>query len=669
MTTRGLPLLAVLSVALLATALTIPCVAEETVPLTSLDLESMSAGWGTALANRSIRNEPLLLDGKRYEAGVGTHADSAMRIRVGGATRFTALVGIDDSVIKHHGKGAGSVVFRVWGDGEKLFESDVMRAGDPPKPIDVNLTGKKTVLLEVTDAGDGIFADNANWVDAKFTVQGEKPKAVDPYSEGRVILTPKPGPVPKINGPRLFGVRPGRPFLYRIPCTGTRPIEFRVDSLPEGLQVDSKWGMITGTAPKAKGEYRMTFSAKNGHGHAEKEFTLVVGDTLSLTPQMGWNSWYIFYHAVTGKDMRDAADAMVVSGMADYGYMYVSIDDCWMKRKGDTPYRDENGAVLPNAKFPDMKGMVDYIHSHGLRAGTYISPGPWTCAGYVGSAGHERTDAEKFAEWGFDLLKYDLCSYGAIKANRTNTVAGLQKPYRQMGDILKTLDRDIVLNICEYGLGNVWEWGAEVGGNSWRTTGDLGLAAGSRLPGCLKIGLNNMRHWKHAGPGGWNDPDYLLIGYIRDARKAGQKQASIRCKLTGHEQYSYMSMWCLMAAPLFYSGDMTQLDDFTLNVLCNSEVLDVNQDALGKQAEPVVYEDDVLVLAKPMEDGSLAVGLFNLGERERTIKVDWKTLGLSGKQRVRDLWRQKELGECEGAFEASVARHGVVLVRMRGERD
>ena len=656
-------------VALFCALLPLRTSAEERLPLASLGVETMTAGWGTAQANLSIRREPLLLGGKKYEAGVGTHADSAMRIWVNGATQFQALVGIDDSVIRHHGKGAGSVVFRVWGDGEKLFDSGVMRAGDTPKPVDVDLTGKKIVLLEATDAGDGIFADNANWVNAAFTVNGKKPEAVDPYSEGRVILTPKPGPAPKINGPRLFGVRPGKPFVYRIPCTGTRPIEFQVESLPEGLEVDTRSGIITGPAPKTEGEYRMTFAAKNDHGRAEKEFTLVVGDTLSLTPQMGWNSWYIFYHAVSEEDMRNAADAMVKSGMADYGYMYVSIDDCWMKKKGDTPYRDENGAVLPNAKFPNMKGMVDYIHSHGLRAGTYISPGPWTCAGYVGSAGHEKTDAEKFAEWGFDLLKYDLCSYGAIKANRTNTVAGLQKPYRQMGDILKTLDRDIVLNICEYGLGNVWEWGAEVGGNSWRTTGDLGLTAGSRLPGCLKIGLSNMQHWEHAGPGGWNDPDYLLIGWIRDARKAGLEQASIPCKLSGHEQYSYMSMWCLMAAPLFYSGDMTQLDEFTLNVLCNSEVLDVNQDALGKQARPVVYEDGVLVLAKEMEDGSSAVGLFNLGERERTIKVDWKTLGLSGKQRVRDLWRQKELGEFEDGFEAEVERHGVVLVRMRSGRD
>ena len=647
--------------ALLCAFVLLPHLSASELPLSSLDVDKMSAGWGTSQADKSIQKKPLSLAGKVYPSGVGTHAYSTLRVQIGGATRFTALVGVDDEA----GKGLGSVIFRVWADGQKLFDSGVMRSGDMPQKVDVNLAGKKNLLLEVDDAEDGIKYDNADWAEAMFVVEGEMPKVLDPYEEGRIILTPKPGPAPKINGPRLFGVRPGKPFFYRIPCTGIRPIKFKAVSLPEGLFLDSETGIITGRAPSTKGDYRMTLTAENRQGQAEKEFTLVVGDTLSLTPQMGWNSWYIFYHHVTDDDMRRAADAMITSGMADYGYMYICIDDCWMKREGNTPYRDKNGSILPNANFPEMKKLVDYIHSYGLRAGTYTSPGPWTCAKYVGSAGHERADAEKFAEWGFDLLKYDLCSYGDIEANHTDTLVGLQKPYRQMGDILKTLDRDVVFNLCEYGFGDVWKWGTEVGGHSWRTTGDLGLQSDSKLPGCLKIGLRNMKHWKYAAPGGWNDPDYLLIGRIRDAKRGRNNPESIPCKLTGHEQYSYMSMWSLMAAPLFFSGDMTQLDEFTLNILCNTEVIDVNQDPLGKQAEPVLHEDNMLVLAKPMEDGSLAVGFFNLGEVQRKIKVDWKTLGIAGKQRVRDVWRQKELGVHDNSFEAMIDRHGVALIRVR----
>jgi alpha-galactosidase len=227
--------------------------------------------------------------------------------------------------------------------------------------------------------------------------------------------------------------------------------------------------------------------------------------------------------------------------------------------------------------------MVDYIHGKGLRAGIYISPGPWTCAGYVGSYQHERSDAEKFAEWGFDFLKYDWCSYGEVYEQRMkqtrDDLLEKKRPYQLMGDILKTLDRDIVFNLCQYGMSDVWQWGGEVGGNCWRTTGDLGLAGGADLPGFYQIGFSNAEHFKYAKPGQWNDPDYILIGWVGDAHNQAVGKPT---SLTPNEQYSYMSMWCLMAAPLIFSGDMEKLDDFTLNILCNAEVIEVDQDPLGR---------------------------------------------------------------------------------------
>jgi alpha-galactosidase len=220
-----------------------------------------------------------------------------------------------------------------------------------------------------------------------------------------------------------------------------------------------------------------------------------------------------------------------------------------------------------------------------------------------------------------------------------------------------------VLNLCQYGMGDVWKWGGAVGGNCWRTTGDLGLHRGSRLPGFYHIGMSNARHWQHAQPGQWNDPDYILIGWVGSAHA---QAVGTETTLTGNEQYSYMSLWSLMAAPLFFSGDMAKLDDFTLNVLCNAEVIDVNQDALGKQAKPVVVmNDETLVLARPLEDGSVAVGLFNLWEVPREIKVTWDQLGIRGTHRVRDLWRQCDLADADGDYAAVVPRHGVHLVRMQ----
>jgi len=476
-------------------------------------------------------------------------------------------------------------------------------------------------------------------------------------AQGKVILTPKPGPEPRINGPKVFGVRPGRPFLYRIPCTGERPVKFGVKNLPAGLAVDGMTGIISGAAPAAAGKYPMTLLAGNGKGSAEREFTLVVGDTLALTPPMGWNDWYIHYDQVTEKHMRAAADTMIASGMADYGYMYVNVDDCWMKKKGETPLRDAKGVILPNAKFPDIKGMVDYIHGRGLRAGIYTSPGPWTCAGYAGASGHEELDAATFVAWGFDFLKYDWCSYGDEAAGADREKA--MKPYKQMGDILKKQSRDIVYNLCQYGMSNVWEWGGSVGGNGWRTTGDLGNEASDALPGFLKIGLSNAGHFAFAKPGQWNDPDYILIGWVGNT---GEQRPT---PLTGDEQYTYMSMWCLMAAPLIFSGDMSKLDDFTLNILCNSEVIEIDQDVLGKQGRIIRKTADEMVMVKELEDGSKAVGLFNLGVTPKGVSVSFRDLAIGGKAKIRDLWRQKDLGNFRDTYATRVNPHGVVLIRIK----
>ncbi|MFO8012060.1 MAG: NPCBM/NEW2 domain-containing protein [Phycisphaerae bacterium] len=660
--------LSVVLAAALAAAHPGVCPAAETVPLSALDLSKMSAGWGEPQVDRNCIAKPLAIAGRRFDHGVGTHAASALHVRLDGrALRFTARVGVDDSA-----GGKGSVRFQVYADGTKRFDSGVMKGGEPAKRVDVDLKDAERLLLLVTSAGDDIHHDHADWAEAEFTVAGAKPEAVDrpALDEERVILTPPPGPEPHINGPAVYGCRPGRPLLYRIPCTGTRPMAFAAADLPASLDLDAKTGILTGAAPQEKGRYAVTLRATNDAGTDERALTIVVGDTLALTPPMGWNDWYTWYHRITADDVRKAADAMVASGMADAGYQYVNIDDCWMVKPGSNDPalaaepRGPDEPIRPNRHFPDMKGLADYVHARGLKIGLYTSPGPRTCAGYEGTWQHERVDAEQFAEWGFDFLKYDWCSYGGVakKHNLGQGLERLKRPYRQMGEILASLPRDIVYNLCQYGMGNVWEWGAEVGGNCWRTTGDLGLRASGRLPGAFHIGLANARHWEHAQPGHWNDPDYLLIGYVGNARRSDAPPQMTR--LTPNEQYAYMSMWCLMAAPLIYSGDITRLDDFTLNVLCNPEVIAVDQDPLGRQGRPVVRTDEALVLAKPMADGSLAVGLFNLSEVAREMTVTWEQLDLDGPCRVRDLWRQKDLGEADGKYTATVKRHGVMLVRL-----
>jgi alpha-galactosidase len=206
-------------------------------------------------------------------------------------------------------------------------------------------------------------------------------------------------------------------------------------------------------------------------------------------------------------------------------------------------------------------------------------------------------------------------------------------------------------------MGKVWEWGADVGGHCWRTAGDLGF----ELDRVFEVALANATHREWSKPGAWNDPDYIQIGYIGAAQEMGQSKP---CPLTPSEQYSFMSLWCLMAAPLFYSGDMSRLDEFTINVLCNPEVIDVDQDPLGQSAAVVKLGEDTFLMVKTLEDGSKAAGLFNRGEITKPVTARWQDLGLSGKQTVRDLWRQRTLGTFDGQFEAPVPRHGVVMVRL-----
>ncbi|HEX2974242.1 MAG TPA: putative Ig domain-containing protein [Tepidisphaeraceae bacterium] len=466
-----------------------------------------------------------------------------------------------------------------------------------------------------------------------------------------------------MNGPKLYGVRPNSPFLFRIPATGQRPMTFAAEGLPAGLTLDSQTGIITGKLA-APGNHKVTLTAKNALGEARREFTVVVGNTLALTPPMGWNSWYIHYDRVSDKDMRDAADAMIKSGMADYGYQYVNIDDCWPVKPDSKnpeiggPARDRNGRLLTNKRFPDMKALTDYIHSKGLKAGTYTSPGPLTCAGYEGAFQHEALDAQTFAQWGFDFLKYDWCSYTQVAGG--NKHEHFVKPYKLMWDELQKLDRDIIFNLCQYGMDNVWEWGGQVG-HCWRTTGDLGLEGGQLSRGIFKVGLFNATLTDYARPGQWNDPDYILIGWVGDANRMGEGRPT---SLTPSEQYTHMSMWALMAAPLIFSGDMTKLDPFTLNILCNNEVIEIDQDPLGRQARIITKTADTLILLKDLEDGSKALGLFNLSPVPAKLTADFASLKLAGPQRVRDLWQQKDLGVLKDSFSVTLPRHGCALVRL-----
>jgi len=618
---------------------------------------------GRARIDHSTMNHDLSIAGQSFTNGLGTRAQSQLIFDLQGkAHSFYGKVGIDDEVPK----GNGSVVFKLIGDNKKvLWQSPVMHSGDAAQEVNVALKGVKMLTLIADDNNDGNRGDDADWVDVKIVTDVEPVAKLAPR-EPAVVLTPKPARTPRINSAKVFGVRPEHPFLFTIAATGDRPMTFTADGLPQGLQLDATSGHITGVL-KDKGEYTVTLHAKNKRGEAQQEFKIICGSQIGLTPAMGWNSWNCFASAVTADKVKAAADAMVKSGLIDHGWTYINIDDYWEVKPQATsdptlqgPERDAQGRIVPNPRFPDMKNLTDYVHAKGLKIGLYSSPGPRTCGGCIGSYEHEDQDAQSYGEWGFDYLKYDWCSYSQVASRQTGegrnnySLATLQKPYQVMRAALDKAPRDILFSFCQYGMGDVWKWGAEIGGNSWRTTGDIRDTWGS-MSG---IGFNQAGHEVYAGPGHFNDPDMLVVGMV------GWGPRLHPSHLTPNEQYTHISLWCLLDSPLLIGCDMTQMDDFTLGLLTNDEVLEVNQDPLGKQAARIAKNGDLEVWAKDMEDGSKAVGLFNRGKAETKVTANWSDLGLTGKLKVRDLWRQKDLGKFNGKFETSVPKHGVVLVRI-----
>lgn len=640
------------SVVLMGLSLGALLVHADTIPLEQCDMGRMRAGWGTAQAGKSVSGNPLTVGGTVYKQGVGTHAPSTCKIATGGNARaFAAWVGVDDET-----DGKGTVVFRVVGDGKVLAEV-AAKGGEGAKPIQVDLTGIRKVDLEVTDGGDDMHDDHADWCEAVLTfADGTRPLRAAEMTRQLGILTPKASPSPRINAPARYGVRPGRPILFKLPVTGLEPIKVSAKGLPGGLSFDPATRILSGSIAKP-GEYPLVITAENAKGKAEKVMTLVVGDKIALTPPMGWNSWNAFAGGVSDAKMRTAVDKIVELGLDAHGYSYVNIDDFWQKnpQNGNSdltlagPERNADGTIAPNARFPDMKALADYIHSKGLKAGLYSSPGPYTCGGCTGSWQHELQDAQSYAAWGFDYLKYDWCSYGEVATGDGHD--RFRRPYLLMGRFLRMQPRDIVFSLCQYGWDEVETWGALADGQLWRTTGDIfdnwhsvygGITAQAKL-------------WPSAGPGAWNDADMLVLG-----------RSVWGGSLTPNEMYTHFSMWCMFASPLMIGCDLANVDDFTLSLLTNDEVLAIDQDELGAGAAKVLADAaaDWEIWARPLADGSMALALLNADEEEQIVTVPFAKLGLRGTWAVRDLWRQADEGTFADAYAASVPGHATHLVKF-----
>jgi alpha-galactosidase len=619
---------------------------ENSVHLEDLNLSSISQEWGDPMKNKSVDGAELSVGGVKYSSGIGTHAVSSFKIQLHKkAVSLSVSGGLDDEATPH-----GSVVFEIWVDGKRVAESPVMRKGMPAAALQVNLKGAERLELHVSDAGDGNDNDHADWLNPVITTLPGGAAGI--VSQAPAPAGPPPviahgfGPKAKIHGPRVIGCSTGKPFMWKVPATGTKPLKYLAAGLPEGLSIDSNTGIISGSVQNVA----RTAVKLEVVGPKSRDTRVVFIDShgmLALTPPMGWNSWNVWGTSVTAQKVKDAADAMIKSGLADYGYAYVNIDDAWEGPRGN------DGIITTNEKFGNMKQLADSLHAAGIHLGIYSSPGPTTCAGYPASYKFEKQDADTYANWGVDYLKYDWCSYGEI-APRNPGLLDYEKPYVLMHDMLKASSRDIVFSLCQYGMGDVWGWGRRVGGNLWRTTGDI-TDTWSSMTG---NGFQGSK-WVHgAEPGSWNDPDMLVVGNL------GWGDHPRPTRLTPNEQLVHLSLWSLLASPLLLGCDLTKLDKFTLDELTNDDVLDVDQDPMGRAATRIGMDGQKEVWARPLYDGGWAVGLFNRGDQKETMSFSLRELGLHGKHVVRDLWKMKDVATITDEFKASVPVHGVVFVKV-----
>jgi alpha-galactosidase len=363
---------------------------------------------------------------------------------------------------------------------------------------------------------------------------------------------------------------------------------------------------------------------------------------LAKTPPMGWNTWNKFACDISDPLIRQAADALVSSGMRDAGYQYLVIDDCWQTS------RNPDGNIIADPhRFPaGIKPVADYVHSKGLKFGIYSDAGTGTCENRPGSRGYEYQDARAYASWGVDYLKYDWCNHGTQDSRAS---------YALMRDALQKSGHPIVFSLCEWGSTQPWLWAKDVG-NLWRTTGDIvdKWQTGKKDDFLGFVDILDLHNGleSYAGPGHWNDPDMLEVG------NGGMSDTEYKAQF---------SLWAILAAPLMAGNDIRSMAPGIRDILTNKEVIAVDQDPLGLQGRRVRDDGDLEVWAKQLVDGSRAVALLNRGGTEKRMTVNWTDLGYPAhvQARVRDLWAGRDHGIAKESFSASVPSHGVVMLKIK----
>lgn len=639
-----------------------------TVFLDDLNMKTFSEGIPSISVKQNGGGDSIRIHRKIYKRGVGVQSLSVLTLLLNQhAKSFRAEVGPDDRA-----NGNNTYDFIVMADRSILFQSGPMKVGDEAKNIDVDLRKCKRLGLIVLVKDERGQQAMGNWADARVEMFGNAVPINIPNDDKRFILTPKEKRTPRINSPKVFGATPGNPIFYYIAVSGLRPIHYKTSILPEGLNLDAKTGIISGNILK-KGNYKVLLQVANALGNYSQTVTFKIGDTISLTPPIGWNGWNSWAKEIDQSKVIASANAMVKMGLRDHGWNYVNIDDAWQGIRGGIW-----NAIQPNEKFPAFKNMVDNIHKLGMRVGLYSTPWITSYAGFVGGSSpfsngfypdsiknnkrafrnigsyrFEEQDAKQMAVWGVDYLKYDW----RIEL----------KSAERMSEALKRSGRDIHFSISNSApFAQVNDWIRMT--NSHRTGPDIRDSWTS-----LYLCAFNINKWSpYGGPGHWNDPDMMIVGNVTTGSNLHPT------RLTPDEQYSHVSIFSLLATPILIGCPIEQLDAFTLNLLTNDEVIEINQDPLGKPAKLMSDENGIQVYLKSLENGDFAIGIFNTAnwgqnpqsfirwgdEKPLEYTLDISKLGLKGKYSIRDVWRQKIISKSANSISLKINHHGVQFLRV-----
>lgn len=626
----------------------------EIIPLSSLEISKAINGWGTIKANRSIDGNDIILNGIIYRSGVGAHATNQIIVKLNGAvTKFSTRIGIDDEV---KGKNNPGVVdYHIYLKSENGDVKDVaqgtIRSTDTTTPqIDVDCIGWKYLFLEADDAGVN-ENDHVDWANAYFEYieqNSTRPEIVsaDEISSDLACAT-------------ILFSQPGVRFMHRLRAANPEA-EISVSGLPEGLVYNEARKLVEGRID-TEGVYHYTVTVNLAGEQTNVDITLTVSKNLHMpVPFMGWLSWNVVQGDISEDVIRTVADAMENKGLLKAGYNYLVIDDLWHANARESG--TNNPLPDPN-KFPNgVKAASDYVHSKGLKFGIYSDGGSHTCAGKFGSYDYEQIDANAYAKWGVDLLKYDYC-------NAPGDLESCKARYKAMGDALKASGRDIVFYMCEWGVREPWKWAPETGASTWRCTYDtrdcwVGKAGGIGIVQSI-AGMKDI--WAYSGPNRYNDADMMCVG-INGTGKSSNDLCATGPGMTKTEYRTQFSLWCMWASPLTLSFDLRKdITDEDLAIMTNEELIAVNQDPMGLQAEYIGEVNNVQTYMKDLENGDVAVALVNLGEATTTATVDFSKLSAlkpGTSYYVRDLWKKENMGTKSSSFEVSIESHETKVFRL-----